>query len=196
MKTKGFSLIELLVVIGIIGVLAAVAIPAYQSYSQNAARNALTVSLKNIGKAHQVCRVDNGLSDCNELSEIAVACETCGDVATTTTYPWCVEAENNDEKACLIISGLTAPPAIINDWEAPDCTKLYSEFSCAVMSGMATYTAGATVCNGVTGCTTASTPPTGAAGSTCPAAMVYRPCTGTTSSTAMGECTPATGQCN
>ena len=63
-KTSGFSLIELLVVVGIIGVLAAVAIPAYNIYRLDAAETAAEAEASSLMKALQSCLVKNDISTC------------------------------------------------------------------------------------------------------------------------------------
>ena len=182
---KGFSLIELLVVIGIIGVLAAVAVPAYQRYQTTAARNALTNSLQNIGKAHVACGVLE--DDCWTLAQIDVACADC-DVSTPTRYPWCVSAENDDEKACLIVSSRTSSPAILNSWEKPTCSDFSQNWDC-------TGNMAGTVLPNQVNCPAGCTSPTN---TLCTTAMnpTNLPCSGTTPSQPAGTCAITTGQCS
>lgn len=47
-KQKGFSLIELLIVVGIIGALTAIAVPAYQNFQEESTVTAGVASLKNL----------------------------------------------------------------------------------------------------------------------------------------------------
>ena len=70
MKTlqKGFTLIELMIVVAIIGILAAVALPAYQNYSNRAAFAELVLAVSPLKTAIEIAiqtRNPSGLTDLN-----------------------------------------------------------------------------------------------------------------------------------
>jgi type IV pilus assembly protein PilA len=68
---KGFTLIELMIVVAIIGVLAAVAMPAYQNYVKRAAYSEVIAAINPIKTAIAECfQTNNDLALCDTFAEL------------------------------------------------------------------------------------------------------------------------------
>ena len=72
---KGFTLIELMIVVAIIGILAAVALPAYQDYTTKAKVSNAISSVGSLKTAVGVCA--------QEAGNILTGCDTTGGTATS-----------------------------------------------------------------------------------------------------------------
>jgi len=97
-KAKGFTLIELMIVVAIIGILAAVALPQYQSYTQKARYTEVVLASSSFKTALEVCAQVEGtllIATCgHSLGGVPAAATASGIITSVTITAGAVDASN------------------------------------------------------------------------------------------------------
>jgi len=80
---KGFTLIELMIVVAIIGILAAIAIPAYQNYGKRASETACLAEVKGLASQQYVLINDPEGAKPMDATKLKGFASACGDIKYT-----------------------------------------------------------------------------------------------------------------
>ena len=107
MNRKGFTLVEIMIVVAIIGLLAAIAIPNFIQARTTAQRNACIANLKQIQGTVQVWAIDNTAAAADTPTQAQLIPAYLRSMPTCAGVPYVIPAVNTDPVCPNLTAGHT-----------------------------------------------------------------------------------------
>lgn len=127
-KQRGFTLIELMVVIGIIAILSAIGVPAYQNYLRKAALTDVLQTIAPYRTAVELCAIDRGgVATCDAGGNGIPAVKTTRYISEMSVTAGVIALTGQES-----LSGLTL--TLTPEWSSGDGMKSWQR-DCAVADG-------------------------------------------------------------